>query len=186
MRPGCTWTRAWVPEVLEALRRKGLYSSGTSRIPPSPRMKCSRERHFLLFLLLGSVLGIWVPQSGPPRPGLCAQRLSMAHRAARGLGGHPVFHEHDAAQTLTGAAPASHSPWSCRSQPGPHLLGSSMTEEAQSLCQAVTGLCTCCLPTLTSLYCHPTWHNPLQPWPGQEGGQGGPLCGAPIMWVRQP
>ena len=62
---------------------------------------------------------------------------------------------------LTGVAPASPFPWPCRSQPGPHLAGSSMIEEAVP----VLGLHwprPSCSPTLTTLYRCPAQCNPLQ------------------------
>lgn len=71
--------------------KDGPHSCRTHRIPLSRGMKC----YFLLFLL-GPVLGTWVPESGPERPGPQAQRRSRAQSCLR-AGGSSSFPVQDAA-----------------------------------------------------------------------------------------
>lgn len=149
-------------------RKEGFYSS---RIPSLPKITCSREGHFLLSLLScpGFVLGSWVPRSGPEVRTRCAvaERGTPSCSRAVGSSSFPCAGCCSAPPAsllpgpLTGVAPASPFPWPCRSQPGPHLAGSSMIEEAVP----VLGLHwprPSCSPTLTTLYRCPAQCNPLQ------------------------
>lgn len=132
--------------------------------PPSRRMKRCREGRFLLFFL-GPVLGTWVPESGPERPGPQAQRRSRAQSClpAGGWGGwSSSFPVQDAARPPARQGPLLGHPcvaplWGLRESARTHLPGTAW------LGKAFPGLCTRCSPTLRALYHRPTQWAPLQP-----------------------